>query len=126
MPERREGAILREQPDGAALLEEARRVLLEELLPALPEASRYAARMVASAMAIATREARGGSDEEAALLGALDGDGRGEALSRLCREIRAGDRDPGSPGHDAVRDWLAAYVRLRLAISNPRALSETR
>jgi hypothetical protein len=112
---------MREQPDGAALLEAARRVLLEELLPALPEENRYAARMVAAAMAIAAREARADPGPEDELLRALAGGP--DALARLCGEIRAGRHDPGTPCHDTVRAWLETYIRLRLAISNPRALT---
>jgi hypothetical protein len=44
-----------EKPDAADLLATAREVLLTELLPALPPEKAFAARMVASAMALAMR-----------------------------------------------------------------------
>jgi Domain of unknown function (DUF6285) len=47
-------------PDGAALLGIARRVLLDELLPLLPQERRLDARLVAAAMGIAEREAQAG------------------------------------------------------------------
>jgi aminoglycoside phosphotransferase (APT) family kinase protein len=94
-----------EQPDGAALLAEARRLLSEELLSQLPEARRYEARMIANAMAIAGRglAARTPAADES---------------RKLAAAIRDGQRD-----HDtALRDRLAADVLARLAISNPKAL----
>ncbi len=94
-----------EQPAASLLLTEARRVLLEELLPALPEDRRLEARMIANAMAIGGRESatfRPASPDSRALAAA----------------IRAGchDDDP------LVRDRLAAELLARLAISNPKAL----
>jgi len=47
---------MRDLPNAEALLLQARKTLLEQLLPALPEARRYEALMVASAMAMAARE----------------------------------------------------------------------
>ena len=96
------------EPGGAELLRVARAELLEALLPQLPESGRYAARMVANAMAIAARELS-----------------RGPATSldakRLAREIRAGDHDaPACSG--PVRETLRDLTRARLAVSNPRIL----
>jgi aminoglycoside phosphotransferase (APT) family kinase protein len=102
-------AAAAERPEGAVLLAEARRVMLEELLPLLPEERRYEARMAANAMAIAGRE-----------LSAL----RPSApeLKSLASAIRAGRHDENVQ----LRDSLAADVLARLAISNPRALPATR
>jgi aminoglycoside phosphotransferase (APT) family kinase protein len=99
------GAGAAEQPPASILLAEARRVLLEGLLPALPEERRLEARMIANAMAIGGRES--------AAFRPASADSR--ALSAA---IRAG-------GHDVdrgLRDRLAAEVLARLAISNPKAL----
>lgn len=94
-----------DQPDGAALLAEARRLLNDELLSQLPEQRRYEARMIANAMAIAGRElaanAPARADEKA-----------------LAADIRCGRHDKD----DSVRNRLAADVLARLAISNPKAL----
>jgi hypothetical protein len=96
------------EPSGEALLAEARRVTLEDLLPMLPAERHYEARMAANAMAIAAREL-------AALRPALPD------LKPLARAIRAGRHD-----HDeSLRDLLAADVLARLQISNPRALPPT-
>ena len=92
------------QPDGAELLRVARAELLEDLLPHLPPARHYAARMVANAMAIAAREMKSRPW------------GIGEA--GLAAEIRAGRHDD-SP---ATLEALTALTRARLEISNPRVL----
>lgn len=100
-----------EKPDAADLLATAREVLLTELLPALPPEKAFAARMVASAMALAIRQ--GAADTTK--LPARD-------LALLAREIRAGQHDPGTPGHEAVRAFLSDYARLRASVSAPKAL----
>jgi aminoglycoside phosphotransferase (APT) family kinase protein len=98
-------AAASDRPEGSALLAEARRLTLEELLPLLPEQRRYEARMVANAMAIAGRE----------LIAFSPSPSQTKALAAA---IRAGkhDADP------MLRDRLAAVVLARLAISNPKAL----
>ncbi|MBV1797929.1 DUF6285 domain-containing protein [Siccirubricoccus sp. G192] len=114
-----------ERPDGPELLEVARDVLLQDLLPHLPEAKRYQARMVANAMAIARREATADPAPALAQLRAALTlpDAAPEALlARLAREIRAGAHDPGTAGHAALAAALAEMVRLRCAVSAPRAL----
>ncbi len=94
---------MQEKPDPRNLLETARAVLLERLLPVLPESARLEARMVASAMAIAARGIGAADEAPEPELGAA---------------IRAGllDDDPGL----LVR--LRETARVRLAVSNPRAL----
>ncbi|MDB5381037.1 MAG: hypothetical protein JWO26_669 [Rhodospirillales bacterium] len=100
---------MHEPPDAANLLETARALLLAELLPALPEAQKMNARMIANAMAIAARAARDNSTfptpPEADL-------------------IRAGAYDPGTPGHDAAVAMLMDIARARCAVSSPRALDD--
>lgn len=54
------------QPDTRELLTEARRVLLEELLPQLPEERQYEARMVASTLGMTIRELEQGDRGEPA------------------------------------------------------------
>lgn len=113
-----------EQPDGATLLETARGVLLDELLPHLPEGSRFAARMVANAMAIAAREARQDSGQQAACLAAIAAlTGPGDApLAVFATAIRAGGFDPGTSRHAAAAAALMGLARTRCAVSAPRAL----
>lgn len=109
--------MLRERPEAAPLLEAAREVLLAELLPALPAEKQLAARMIANAMAIAAREARQPGWELPLLARAPEGSPAGFAAA-----IRTGAYDPGTPGHDAAREWLREVTRRRCEVSAPRAL----
>ena len=124
-----------DKPDAAALLEQARRALLDTLLPLLPPEHRYDGLMVANAMAIAAREAGQGDAvlrEAAQRLAALlpePGDTTNaswqarlpELETRLAREIRAGRCDAGIR-REAVADYLRWSVVVRLRLSNPKAL----
>jgi hypothetical protein len=116
-----------ERPDGAALLDTARDVLIEELLPHLPEAQRFAARMIANAMAIAAREARQGQAWQAESLAAIATltDRAAAPLAGFATAIRAGAFDPGTPRHAAAAATLVALARARCAVSAPKALTET-
>ncbi len=121
-------------PDAANLLATARKLLLAELLPALPEDLRYAGLMVANAMAIAAREhdqdaealraEAAGLRELLATASPVDGDIA--ALRRaLAAAIRAGAFD--SPAQQAALiAHLARSSADRTAISNPKALRDTR
>jgi uncharacterized protein DUF6285 len=125
---------MRVEPSAAELLRLAREQLLEELLPQLPESSRYAARMAANAMAIAARELDGaGADPEQELARlrsllpewepeqtARDGAVR-EGTTLLAAAIRAGRFD--SPeAHKRLAEHLRKTTEERLAVSNPRIL----
>ena len=128
-----------ERPEAADLLDEARRSLIEALLPLLPQDRRYDALMVANAMAIASREARSGDKllrEEVRGLGTLlDGAGTAngareelrarllELERRLARDIRRGSYDAVGPQRDAVRAYLRTVTREQVRISNPKALA---
>ncbi len=120
--------------DAADLLATARETLLSELLPALPNARRYAALMIANAIAIAERERRLGPDtaqREAtrlrALLAAIEAGAAPASIdvaplrSALRAAIRAGRFD--EPTHaSAITDQLLRTAEDWLAISNPKAL----
>ena len=116
-----------DRPAGEALLEAARRLLLDELLAQLPAERRYDGLMIANAMAIAARELRdagAGSAAAAQRLSAFyeDATAAPEALARrLVADIRAGRFDDG-PARERLVQLLRADLRSRLAISNPRAL----
>ena len=104
---------------GERLLETARELLFDELLPALPANARHAALMVANAMAIAARTMNrldaGATSEE-----------RAAAARRLCASIRQGDVDQGAEAA-AVHARLLADTRARVEVSNPKYLrTETR
>lgn len=117
-----------ETPDTAELLALARQTLLDELLAALPEDKRYAARLVANAMAIAAREVEGGAAARQAagealcrLYGEPVDAARLEPLRRrLAQDIRAGAFDGAARVHALLRD----DVRARLALSNPKAAAK--
>jgi len=98
-------AAVSAEPGGEMLLAEARRVMLEELLPLLPADRHYEARMTANAMAIAAREL--------AALQPAQPDQKPLALA-----IREGRHDDDA----GLRDRLAAEVLARLAVGNPKAM----
>lgn len=111
--------MLREPPEAADLLATAREVLLNELLPALPPDKALAARMVASAMAIAAREVAQDPAWEAAALARMPGGPHAFAAA-----IREGRHDPGTPGHREAAALLDDITRARCAVSAPRALGK--
>ena len=115
---------MRDKPSAADLLNTARRVLAEDLLPALPREKRYAALMVAAAMATAAREAEAGDAPlivEREALAALYGEDTSlEDLNRrFAADLRAGRFDDAP---DAALDILRRSVLHRLAECNPRYL----
>lgn len=130
---------MRDEPRGDQLLETARAVLREALIPSLPADRRHAALMVANAMSIAMRQLQAGDEperQEAAALQAMLADvsasnggpsapdvrARLAALNRqLCERIREGHADEG-PFREAVRRHLLAVARGRVAESNPKYL----
>lgn len=92
-------------PDAADLLQTARVVLLEKLLPALPEELHYEARMIANAMVIAARESAASARSEV------------PNERHLAAAIRAGEYD-----RSTARAELLALTRAKLEVSNPRLL----
>ena len=126
---------MNDRPDARNLLETARKTFMAEILPTLPAGSRYAALMIANAMAIAEREIAAGAaplNAEAerlrALLPGSDEAPPGASLHkvlegynrRLIEAIRAGGFD------GAKRPVLLAHLRqtteAKLAVSNPKLL----
>lgn len=129
---------MRDQPACDMLLDTARDLLRDEVLPTLPPSQRHGALMIANAMAIAMRQLKSGDDPEREELDSLrrilalrggdepDADaplaqGLAERNRALCRLIRAGWTDEGSL-RDEVRVHLLRTTRQRVAISNPRYL----
>jgi hypothetical protein len=126
-----------DRPTGAELLAEARRTLLEILLPLLPSDRRYEGLMVANAMAIAARELAGGAESLRAAVDALaslgiEAGGADAALAeqlerlerQLARGIRAGAYDAPGSSRDAARRYLREVTTARLRLSNPKALGK--
>lgn len=118
---------LLETPGGSDLLVTARAVLLERLLPLLPEGARLEARMVANAMAIAARDCGPESDTtaEVAALGSLlggGGDDPAALLARFAAAIRDGAFDPGTDRRAEAAAVLRRIVDRRCRVSSPKAL----
>jgi len=129
---------MRDQPTGDQLLDTARALLRDELIPALPQDKRHAALMIANAMSIAMRQLQVGDEQERrevadlqAMLSAEAGDSIGAgggtraqlaALNRrLCERIREGQADAGRL-HELARRHLVAVARHKVAESNPKYL----
>lgn len=106
-----------EQPDAADLLATARTALLEQLLPALPPHLHYEARMIANAMAIAGRASTADAAHLEARLANF-----AESAADFASRIRAGAYQPGTPAYAGAASLLQEMVRLRCAVTNPRAL----
>jgi hypothetical protein len=136
---------MRDHPDGAELLQAARALLRDSVLPALPPEQRHNALMIANALGIAERQLRAGDAPALAewrtlrvLLGFNPGDGGEDpcappasdeveaaldGLNRvLVERIRAGEADPGQPLHAALMHHLEFVALQRVAESNPKAL----
>jgi hypothetical protein len=129
--------------DAADLLAIARETLLDQLVPALPKERRYAALMVASAMAIAAREHRlapGAERNEAETLRrllrdvdpsprvfvAVDATDALPALRSAVRDaIRAGAFDEPQQ-QAALATALLQIATDQVAIANPKALRDRR
>ena len=126
--------MMPDRPNGAELLEIARQVLRQELLPLIPEEHKLDALMVANTMAIAARELESGEAQRretltdlAGLYGEAPRPGEeavmlAELTKRLANDIRAGKFDTGGDAAH-VHAILFAAVRRRLAVSNPRYLA---
>lgn len=120
------------QPDGQNLLLTARRVLLEEILPILPEESRYTTMMMANVMGIAARELdaekRSDPEEEKSLgrflieagveLDQKVGCDNEAMLAELIRQRSIPDR-----WQQPLAEMLLALTRRKLQISNPKYLT---
>ena len=97
--------ILPDHPSGAALLDVARRALLDEVAPALSGRQRYVVLMVANAVGIAMREIEGADTTAQAWERALSqiADGGEDPLVALVAAIRAGAHDGDPALYEALR-----------------------
>ncbi|MDH5265657.1 MAG: DUF6285 domain-containing protein [Betaproteobacteria bacterium] len=122
------------EPAATDLLAIARATILEQVVPALPQAQRYAALMAANALAIAGRDLAtpGNAAAEIARIASLlpgwtptGGDEAAalrEGTARLASAIREGRYDEGE-ARARLMEHLRETARARLAVSNPRALA---
>ncbi len=119
------------------LLLTARQLLLEQLLPQLPEGARYQALMLANSLAIAHRQIGAGAanDEEALLLRALQTLYPGEPQAgletlylRVQQQLRAGAGCfvDDAPQRQRLWDVLRQLTLDSLAVSNPKVLEQRR
>jgi hypothetical protein len=116
---------MRDLPSGAALLALARDVLLNELMPLLPQEHRSDALLVAKCMAIAQQEAEAPAGEGQAILREIEllcGQGA-DALRRFAHDLRGGAFE-SSESHDrAARAILWRLTVAKLRHSNPEFLA---
>jgi hypothetical protein len=111
-------------PTGPVLLALARDVLINELMPLLPEKRRPEAVRVARCMAIAAREAEASAEAGPAILREIETlCGRGVDLRRFARELRIGAFE-NSPDRDvSARAILWRLTVAKLRRSNPEFLA---
>jgi hypothetical protein len=127
---------MQDTPTAATLLAAARQVLLDSVLPALPDERRRDALMIANAIAIAGRGLTMGEDslrvervELEALLGAasaateLENQVR-DLNCRLGADIRRGDYDVEDGRRKAVGKFLHDSTVRKLRESNPKHLEK--
>jgi hypothetical protein len=121
-------------PTAPDLLALARDVLLNDLLPRLPPEARLDARLVASSMAIAEREAMAGDEAAQEIFRGLErfhadagsacpaaaDEGQPDLLARFSRDLRIGAVD-GSDREALDILWRVTIGKLRRA--NPRFLA---
>lgn len=128
---------MQDRPTATELLDAVRGFVEREVIPALDGTAKFHARVAANVLAIVARELTLGDAHltaewqrlDALLQDALplpgDPADRRRALrartEALCARIRDGDAD-GGPFRDAVRAHLAATVREKLEIANPKLL----
>jgi Domain of unknown function (DUF6285) len=113
-------------PTGQSLLALARDVLLNDLMPLLPEEARLDARLVANSMAIAEREAAAGEEPAQEIIRELEklyGDREQELLRRFAHDIRAGHFEKSELNEGYVREILWQLTIAKLRSANPRFLN---
>jgi uncharacterized protein DUF6285 len=118
-------------PTGQTLLALARDVLLNDLMPLLPEEVRLDARLVANSMAIAEREAETADDLRKMITRELeelyDSRMRGEELKdllrRFGRDLRVGTFSSSEPLERRAREILWQLTIAKLRRANPRFLA---
>jgi hypothetical protein len=134
---------MRDLPTGPELLALARDVLLNDLLPLLPQQSQLDARLVANSIAIAEREARAGdrtwqevtqqlealysaipqSDPLPHCSGVAGNPENSDLLRRFAHDLRVGafEDSPSHEGEARLVLWRLTIAKLRRA--NPRFLT---
>jgi Domain of unknown function (DUF6285) len=118
--------MMRDLPEGADLLFLAREILLDELLPLLPEDARVKTRLVATCMAIAAREAAAGDEPLGEIRGALEAfySRKGFAAEGAPHPLAARVRERGEGGGEGLRGRNSELLR-RFALDLRKGAFET-
>jgi Domain of unknown function (DUF6285) len=118
---------MRDLPSGAGLLALGRALLLDELLPSLPPEQHRDLRLVATAMAIAEREAIAGDMPARDIGGCLAefyGCPEPDALARLAADLREGAFEKCAARSALARAILWRLTIMKLREGNPAFLAE--
>ncbi len=118
---------MRDLPSGLDLLELGRALLIGELLPLVPELRQRELHLVATAIAIAAREALAGDGPASEILAQLAefcGSMPGDALlPRFAADLRNGAFETSGPRERAARAILWRMTITRLREGNPQFLA---
>lgn len=109
------------QPDATDLLQQARAVLLESIVPGLEGEQRYQALMIANAMGIAGREASELHDQASRCNEALRHYGNYESEEQLAKAIAQRKLDIAD---ERLQQLLLTLTRAKLSINNPGYLQQ--
>jgi Domain of unknown function (DUF6285) len=115
---------MRLKPDARNLLATALAAFRAELLPAMPPEKRYAALMIANALAMVERELGAPDIDLQNHAAALYPDTRAgeDVMRRLAADIEAGAFDAAGPRRDAAFAAVKAINAAGLAITRPKRL----
>ena len=115
---------MRDLPTGLDLMALARRLLLDEILPLLPEERQPDLRLAMTSMAIAAREAANG-DAPLAEIASMLAEFYGEPadLLRLAGDLRKGAFETTGSRERAARAILWQLTILKLREGNPQFLA---
>jgi len=115
---------MRDLPASRDLVALARELLLDELLPLLPPERGRDAHLIATAMAIAAREASAGNRWEQEIAGLLNGFyGESGSLDRLAADLRNGAFETSPSRGAAARAILWRLTVEKLREGNPQFLA---
>lgn len=115
---------MRDLPSALDLVTLARRLLLDEILPLVPEERRPDLRLAATSMAIAVREAANGDAPLAEIAAMLEGVyGAPADLARLAGDLRKGAFETSGSRERAARAILWRLTILKLREGNPQFLA---
>ena len=125
---------MRDLPTGPSLLALDRDMLLNDLMPLLPQDSRLGARLVANSMAIAEREAVAGQGAAQKILRELEAfygdaerselrDGAPELAHRFAHDLRVGAFEACETREHMAREILWRLTIAKLRQANPRFLA---